>query len=410
MHKKFRPCLVKIILTTLCAIICGSHVSLLYAASKLLTTKQLLRKIEQRDVLIRDLQRRVEELERSSGQAMQQRDLSTEKQQSSSSAAASTTSVLPPTTNTKPPVTEEGKAHSAPGQFEVDENAAQRALERTLVQTGALLLPYGQAEIQPSFTYARSDRSIPSFLDELGNRRFPATQRLRRDTFIGDIFLRIGLPLDAQLELGIPYRYTIQDDKTADVLNNISVKNNADGSGIGDFRLGLAKTLLREDGWWPDVIGRITWDSNSGTYSDNGILLGYGYNDLTGSVTMIKRQDPLVFIGGISYQANFMQHGVGNGNALGFTTGAILAASPETSIRIIFNQSFVNELKVNNRVIDGSDQTIGTLTFGGSSIIGHGMFLDLAVGIGLTNDASDYTVALTFSKRFDLPVKLLHLQ
>jgi hypothetical protein len=52
-------------------------------------------------------------------------------------------------------------APGAPGQFTVDESAAARALERTLVQEGVLLLALGEAEVDPSFTYTRRKNTFP---------------------------------------------------------------------------------------------------------------------------------------------------------------------------------------------------------------------------------------------------------
>ena len=69
---------------------------------------------------------------------------------------ASSAEQEPSTQAEEAPAAASGAAPAAPGQFEVDEEAAERALERTLVVTGALLLPFGQADIQPSFTYIRS--------------------------------------------------------------------------------------------------------------------------------------------------------------------------------------------------------------------------------------------------------------
>ena len=46
-------------------------------------------------------------------------------------------------------------AGAAPGQFEVSEEAAERALERTLIATGNLVVPQGFAEFEPLFSYTR---------------------------------------------------------------------------------------------------------------------------------------------------------------------------------------------------------------------------------------------------------------
>jgi hypothetical protein len=43
------------------------------------------------------------------------------------------------------------------GAIEATEEEVERALERALVQTGALLLPAGTAEIAPNFTYVRQE-------------------------------------------------------------------------------------------------------------------------------------------------------------------------------------------------------------------------------------------------------------
>jgi hypothetical protein len=82
-------------------------------------------------------------------------------------------------------------------------------------------------------------------------------------------------------------------------------KTQGHGSGFGDIGLGLAKGLLHERNWWPDLIGRVTWDTDSGETSDEGFSLGSGFNELQGSLIMVKRQDPLVFIGSASYATTF---------------------------------------------------------------------------------------------------------
>ncbi|MEE9425276.1 MAG: LysM peptidoglycan-binding domain-containing protein [Methylococcales bacterium] len=293
---------------------------------------------------------------------------------------------------------------AAPGQFEVDEEAAERALERTLVQEGALLLLYGQIEFQPSFTYTRSENDQAIFvntIDEEGNESddLITKRKVRRDILNTSFAVRAGLPFDSQLELSIPYQYVDGSrisELPADVIRN--EEKNSD-SGQGDIRVGLAKTLLREDGWWPDIIGRVTWDSATGEDDIGG--LSNGFHEAIGSLTFIKRQDPLVFIGSAGYQKVFEKDDFKSGDQLDFSIGVVLAASPETSLSFFLNQSFVNESETGNRKIQGSDQHLGTLSIGASSIIGRGIFVNLSTDIGLTDDASDYSVGLSMTKRFN---------
>ena len=293
---------------------------------------------------------------------------------------------------------------AAPGQFEVDEEAAERALERTLVQEGALLLLYGQIEFQPSFTYTRSENDEAIFvntIDEEGNESddFITKRKVRRDILNTSFAMRAGLPFNSQLELSIPYQYV--DGSTISELPanvNRDDEKNSD-SGQGDIRVGLAKTLLREDGWWPDIIGRVTWDSATGEDDIGG--LSNGFHEAIGSLTFLKRQDPLVFISSAGYQKVFEKDDFKPGDQLDFSIGVVLAASPETSLSFFLSQSLVNESETGNEKIQGSDENLGTLSIGASSVIGRGIFVNLSVDIGLTDDASDYSVGLSMTKRFN---------
>jgi len=54
---------------------------------------------------------------------------------------------------------------SGPGLFEVDEEAATRALERSLVQSNALLLAPGRGEVSIDFSYSFDLVTQPVFVD-----------------------------------------------------------------------------------------------------------------------------------------------------------------------------------------------------------------------------------------------------
>ena len=103
-----------------------------------------------------------------------------------------------------------GQAKPAPGQFTVDEEAAERALERTLVAAGALLVPFGQAEVQPTFNYTRREQDVPTSVQVGTSISFP-TEKVKRNELTGTLNLRGGLPWDSQLEFGLPYNYAQQE-------------------------------------------------------------------------------------------------------------------------------------------------------------------------------------------------------
>jgi hypothetical protein len=285
----------------------------------------------------------------------------------------------------------------------VVEEEIDRALERTLVQTGVLLLPFGQAEIEPFFSYTREEGDAPVLFADAG-RIGTGDQRVRRNEFVSGQTLRVGLPFDSQLELSLPYRY-VQQSVTTPVGFGQREHEDSSGHGLGDLRVGLAKTLLRENGgWWPDLVARVNWDADTGQTTDNDVVLGGGFNELSGSLSAIKRQDPLAFVGSVSYEKAFENNNVEPGDELGFSIGTFLAASPSTSLRLALAQSFIDNSRIDGEGINGSDGVAATATFGASVILGRGVLLDVAADIGLTDDAPDYAVRTSLPIRFNLPV------
>jgi hypothetical protein len=375
------------------------------AAGEAPTIEELQRAIEQRDAVINDLIARVEQLERSRA--------------TTQAPAVATEAVLappPPGEDAPLPAPAAGlperpdgvqaaqvpapeTAPAAPGQFEVDEEAIERALERALVQTGALLLRPGTLEIEPSFSYVRreGDAAGPVVPDE------PVARTIvrRQNTLEAGLTLRLGLPFESQLEVGVPYAY--EDISTATRLGFFPVtEESLDGHGLGDVRVSFAKGLLREQGWRPNLIGRVTWDSTTGQ-TDDGIVLGSGFHEITGSLTATKRQDPLVFVGGVSYTGVLERDNVDPGDEFGFSVGTVLAASPETSLRSFLNQTFTSRTELAGQTLSGSDQVSTSLVLGASSVLTPRVLLDVTAGIGLTEDAPDYFISVSVPIGFDLP-------
>jgi hypothetical protein len=373
------------------------------------TVRELQRQLQERDAIIRDLARRIEEVERRMGERP---DTSPPKQPTAGPAAATApvSTMQPPSAataaagaNEQPDAaqtaqstpTSESKP-STPGQVTATEEEAERALERTLTATGALLLEYGQIEIEPSFTYAHRDNEV-SVLTPAGFVDF----RVRRNEFEEALGVRAGLPLDAQAELRLPYSIVHQQVSFGE--EGIS----RTGSGMGDVSVGLAKTVLREKGWRPDVTARVTWNTPTGQSEDDNVALvsGSGFNQIIGELVALKRQDPLAFVLSGSYQRTFnKKDGVEPGDEYGFVLGAYLATSPETSVNLSLQQTFSNDYQRHGRTVNESGQVQSVLNIGISSILERQMLLNLTAGVGLTDDSPDYTVMLSLPIRFGIPV------
>ena len=365
---------------------------------------ELERAIMERDRVILDMMRRIEALEARVGGA------------SATAASAGTARVGPgpgpeahaagprPKPGVKPAAASTqtasaAKPRPAPGTLEVDEEAAERALERSLVQAGAVLLPRGRMELEPTFVYSRTENANPILLGS-GASSFVGEVNSEVTALQGVLGARLGLPYDSQFEVSLPYVHV----RNGEILTNSGASLAAmdeSGHGFGDLRLSFAKTLLREKGWWPDVVGRVSWDTATGEDVDNGVFLGGGFNEVGGTVSFLKTQDPLVFVGQVGYERAFEDDGVKPGSAVDLGLAAYLALNPSTSVDVGMNFSRANEVELNGVALVGTDQSAWSIDYGINSVLGRGVVLNVFGGFGLTEDAPDVTLGVSLPVRFN---------
>jgi hypothetical protein len=298
---------------------------------------------------------------------------------------------------------ERSDAQAAPGQTQSDDELAERALDRTLVSTGAVLMQPGLVEVEPGFFYVRSEQKGPGVFVDPSGAIFVAEQQFKQDSLNASAQFRLGLPGAVQLELELPYEY-LREERVSEVGFVPLDYTKASVSGMGDINVAVAKTLMVERTGRPNLVARLSWDADTG-HSDRARALsaGSGFDEARFSVLATKRQDPLVFLGGVFYQNAFEQEKVKPGSAIGVSLGAALAASPETSLRVVLNQTFVADAEREGRDQQGTNSTIGVLTIGASTTLGAGRFLDFTLQAGLTDDAPDFGAGVSLSMRFAAP-------
>jgi hypothetical protein len=347
--------------------------------------------LRQRDAIINDLMRRVQLLERQSSTQPQQR----EQQQQAPAPSPPPVVAQPQQTYPVVPRGPEPKPGAEP-----EENVA-RALERSLVEQGGLLLAPGSFDIVPDFSYAHT--GVTS-LGIIGTSI--ASSRSRIDTITGGATFRAGLPWASQFNLSVPF-VTSTTDISVGGLGGRTVSRT--DSGIGDITFGLSKQFAYEKGWIPDVIGQVQYKSTTGsaafTPTDGRIGgTGSGFDAVTGGVTLTKRQDPLVLLGSASYTHNFGTNHAGvnfsPGDAVDLRVGTLLAASPDTSLRFLFDVNFGQRLSIANTPVAGSDTVASIFEIGASAVLSRSTLLDFAVDIGMTRDAPDFTVLLSLPIHF----------
>lgn len=292
------------------------------------------------------------------------------------------------------------------GTLEVDEQAAQRALERTLTQGGALLLPAWRMEFGPSLSSALNQIAFPTVVADGETSRLVMGD-FERTTFTANMDVRVGLPFDSQFELSLPYQWADEEINIRLQGMAFGQTSQANGRGIGSLKLGLAKTFARERGWRPDVVGRVTWDTGSGNFTDNGVFIG-GFESVGGSLTFIKRSDPLVFFGSASYRSFFKEAGLEPGDQFAYSLGTALAVSPTSSLFASISNQFYSETEFGKEQIDGSDITSVVLNIGASTIISRGFLLNLSTGIGISEDAPDYSIGISATLQTDVLLNLFY--
>jgi hypothetical protein len=356
-----------------------------------ITIERLREELARRDAIIIDLVNRVEALEA--------------RQEPGSGTAARVQQDAPPAAIETPPAGEAPAANiageEAPpgGDFTVDALAAERALERSLVQEGAFLLNPGQMELTPEFSFARTEDGFPTLFTSGAGTAIAQSER-SRNFFDFTVGLRAGLPFDSQLEIAVPYRWVTQRTAVA-VAGATTLESEASGSGLGDVELGLAKTLLHRNAWRPDLVGRVTWITGSGEESDDGVSLGGGTSALAGQLNAVWRRDPVVFLASAGYTTFFGS--AHPGDAAGLSLGTAIALSPETALTFSFDQSYAGKFAFNGVGQRGTETLSSTFNVSASTILGPRLFFRVTAGIGLTEDAPDYRLVFSLPLRFTAP-------
>jgi hypothetical protein len=286
------------------------------------------------------------------------------------------------------------------GGLKIDALAAERALERSLVQEGARLLRPGQIEVYPGFTFSRYESN------------YPTTVQSGSSTYIGQVTntlnvydpradIRMGLPFNSQLEIGLPSRI-VNSGLGTTVGGAVQSETGQSGAGFGDLQIGLAALLAREKRWRPNAVGRIVWLTGSGSAINNGVFLGGGNSGLATQLSAYWRRDPVVFLASGGYAHYFEGSGIRPGDNIGFSQGVALAVSPETAMIFSLDQSYMKAFKNNGAELPGTDRLSSVFSFSTSTILGRGQFLHLSAGIGLTRDSPAYQFGVSLPFRFRL--------
>jgi hypothetical protein len=255
-----------------------------------------------------------------------------------------------------------------------DEELA-RALERTLVQEGLLVLPRGRYELHPQLSYAHWDSD-----------RGPV-----RSAWGASLTARAGVGWDTQLQLTVPYAHV--------------ATSAASSTGLGDVSISATRQLAPERGPFPGLLASAGWVASTGEDASGGrVPLGTGFDVLQAGVSLLKRADPLVYYGGATYSLPLPRDIAGvrvePGHSYGMRAGTALAVTPYTSMNAALNLIVAAASQVGGQRLSDSDAMLGTLQIGIGTVLGPALMLNFGGEFRFSGPVPNFRLTIGVPLRF----------
>ena len=273
-----------------------------------------------------------------------------------------------------------------------------RALERALVREGGLLLPAGAAEIEPRWSYLHRSSSGLELLQSAGQPQLARVDK-RADAQQLAVGLRFGLPAQLQLDLLMPYA-SVRERFTAGGASSVDTM-----SGAGAREIGMSWQL------WPGSAGTgavasLRWSEPGSADFERAAVLpaSSSFRSLQGSLLLVQRSDPVVFFGALSHADRQSRRIAGRlvdpGDVTGLRAGAIIALSPELSLRLGLDLGWSRDTRVDRVTAPGSGMVTAEFSTGFSLALTPQALLGVETGIGLTGASPDFRIGLSLPWRF----------
>ncbi|MBX6424301.1 transporter, partial [Thermosulfurimonas sp. F29] len=184
---------------------------------------------------------------------------------------------------------------------------------------------------------------------------------------------------------------------------------------IGDISFGISYQFLYEKGSWPDAVLNLRVKTHTGKdpyhidTDDRGrpeeLPTGNGHWGISAGVTLVKRSDPAVLFGGLTYFYNIKRtikdYGeVRPGASLDFSIGMAYALNERFSTNIFYDQKIYSRTKIDGKKQPDTDFNVAMLYFGASYVLSPQTSLNISIGVGLTDDAPDVSIEIRLPIKF----------
>lgn len=201
---------------------------------------------------------------------------------------------------------------------------------------------------------------------------------------------RAGLGWQSQLQVHVPYVHAAAATEST--------------TALGDVSLSFLKQLARDEGRRPGLFATLGWVSGTGKDGFDGHLPTGGFDIAQAGLTAVKRHDPLAYFTGVSYSVPRSREisgvDVRPGNATGLRGGAVLAATPETSVNVGLNLSFAAASRVNGERVADSDSLLGTLKLGFGTVLSRSGMLNVSGEFRVSGNVPNLRLVLGLPIRF----------
>jgi hypothetical protein len=341
------------------ALLCGTLALICVPAATAQTTKEattieeLKRQLAAKDAQIKQLERRIRAKER----------------------AASAKNV-PPASAMPAPVAERPPAILAVQAPGPDDEELDRALERTLVREGALVLPPWVSEFTPQFSYAHWDKVQNPYV---------------RNSYTAALGYRIGLPWGFQISAALPYTYS-------------EYRDGSSNSGLGEAGFLFSKELLIESTWAPNLVGSVGWTSPTSSGTGNTTTPIPYVSGFQAGLVASKRLDPLVVFGSVSYFSSAARDVAGTrvdpSDVLGARFGGSLALSPASAVTVGFNLAYLTHTTAADFIVPNSDRVLSSIDVGYTTILWKRTLFNVTGQFGLTGNVPDFRLITSIPVRF----------
>jgi len=302
-----------------------------------------------------------------------------------------------------------------------------------------VLTPPGKFVLEPTLQYGYSSSNrvalvgytiIPAILIGLIDVR-----QVKTTTGTAVLTGRMGLSNRVELEAKVPYVHASSDTVSREIFTGTAVDKafHSSGHGLGDIEATLRYQLNHGGPDKPFYVGWLRYKSRTGkdpfevvtdcvtrcvaNATGTGLPLelptGSGFTAIQPGLTWLYPSDPVVFFGSLSYLHNFERHDVSRtvltgappefpqtvtepigdveaGDIWGFNFGMGLALNEKASISIGYDSAIIGRTKQNGEDAPGAVRiTLGTLLLGASYRFSERHTLNVALGVGVTEDTPD---------------------